>query len=302
MGISRTVLDLAARQGGYVRRDQLIAHGLSSSAIDRRITEGSLLPVIPGVYQVFPSDDHIDLMRGAVLALPKAIVSHQSAAHLLRFPRLPVLVPTVVVASHTTHRFPGVTVRRCDDLIRSDIVRVDGLPVTNTTRTAFDLAGVLKFKEFDAIGESLVMADRLDLAQLAEMTDRLSRKGKPGCRAAKDFLAIRAGGDLRATVLERKGRGILSTAGLPAPIPQYPIPWDPRRRFDDAYPCCKIAIEWDSRAWHGQHAAMTADRRRDREAAAHSWVLLRFTWEDIRDRPDEIVKTIATLLEERRAG
>ncbi|HUG08084.1 MAG TPA: type IV toxin-antitoxin system AbiEi family antitoxin domain-containing protein [Acidimicrobiia bacterium] len=149
VGISRRVLELAAQQGGYIRRDQLIAQGLSTSAIDRRVNEGVISKVIPGIYQVIPTSDHIDLMRGAVLALPDAVVSHQSAAHLLRFPRSPVLVPTVVVPSHTTHRFPGVMVRRCNDLIDADLVEVGGLLVTSVPRTLFALGGLLRFREFE---------------------------------------------------------------------------------------------------------------------------------------------------------
>lgn len=299
MGIARRVLDLAARQGGYIRRAQLISQGLSPSAIDRRVSEGEITAVTPGVYLVIPSTDHTDLMRGAVLSLPDAVVSHQSAAHILHFPNLPALVPTVVVPSHTTHRFPRVTVRRSDDLIDSDVVEVEGLAVTNTTRTFFDLGRLLDFKEFDAIGEALIIAGRMELDGFERMTDRLARRGKPGSRSAHDFLEIRAGTDRRATVLERKGRAVLSAAGLPEPTPQCPIPWAPGRRFDDAYPESRLAIEWDSRAWHQQRAAMAADRQRDRDAAAHGWVLLRFTWDEITNTPLDIVETVATLLHER---
>jgi hypothetical protein len=302
MGISRRVLDLAAQQGGYVRREQLITQGLSPSAIDRRVNEGVITLVTPGVYQVIPSSDHIDLLRGAVLALPDAVVSHQSAAYVLRFPKLPALVPTVVVPSHTTHRFPGVTVRRCDDLVESDIVQVEGMTVTNVTRTFFDLGRLLKFSDFDEIGEALVIAERMELDRFEQVTRRLARRGKPGSRSAHDFLEIRAGKDRRATVLERKGRAIMSSAGLPAPTPQHPIPWSPGRRFDDAYPHAKVAIEWDSRAWHEQRQAMAADRRRDREAAAHGWVVLRFTWEEVTKKPLEIVGTVKTLLRDRRVA
>jgi hypothetical protein len=300
MGISRRVLDLAVQQGGYVRRDQLVNLGLSPSAIDRRVKEGVITLVTPGVYIVIPSNDHVDLLRGAVLTLSKAVVSHQSAAHVLEFPRLPALRPAVVVPSNTTHRFPGVTVRRCDDLVDSDIVEIDGLPVTNIPRTLFDLARLLRFREFDAIGESLVIAGMMDLEQFELMTRRLARRGKGGSRHARDFLEIRAGSDRQATVLERKGRQVLSNGGLPEPIPQFPIPWATHRRFDDAYPDGKIAIEWDSRAWHEQRAAMAADRRRDREAAAHGWVVLRFTWDEITKRPHEIVTAVTTLLRNRQ--
>lgn len=294
-------MELAARQGGYVTRDQLITNGLSPSAVDRRIREGLLTRVSPAVYQVFPSTDHMDLMRGAVLALPDPVVSHQSAAHLLRFPKLPKLMPTVVVASHTTHRFPGVTVRRCDDLVSSDILVVDGLPVTNVTRTLFDLAGILTFKWFDAIGESLVIARRMELEQFDQMTRRLARRGKPGSTSAKEFLATRAGGDPRATILERKGRALLTGAGLPEPIPQLPIPWDPRRRFDDGFPRFRVGVEWDSRAWHEQRSAMAHDRERDREAATHLWVVLRFTWDDVTKKPHVVVATVRTVLRQRGA-
>ena len=302
MSISRQVLDLAARQGGYVTRVQLLELDLSPSAIDRRVNEEDLSLVTPGVYLVIPSDSHVDLLRGAVLALPEAVVSHQSAAHLLRFPTLPELIPTVVVPIHTTHRFPGVTVRRRDDLDSSDIIEVDGLEVTNIPRTLFDLAGILRFKKFDRIGESLVIAGRLELEQFDEITHRLARREKPGSRSARLFLEMRFGDPPGATVLERKGRSVLASADLPTPEPQFPIPWSLGRRFDDAYPLARVAIEWDSRAWHEQRAAMASDRKRDRDAAAHGWVVLRYTWDDMTEKPQEITDTVSSLLAARQAA
>lgn len=303
MGIPKQVLELAATQGGYATRSQLAACGLSDSAIDRRVNVGDLKPVTHGVYVVIPSADPVDLVRGATLALPSAVVSHQSAAHLLRFPKRPNLQPTVVVPSHTTHQFPGVTVRRCDDLMPSDTVQVDGLAVTNTVRTFFDLGRLLDFKEYDAMGEALVIAGRMELDTFERTVARLARRGKPGTRAAKDFLDIRwSGSDRRATILERKGRAVLSSGGLPIPIAQFPIPWERHRRFDAAYPDAALAIEWDSRAWHEQRRAMAADRRRDRRASMHGWTILRFTWEDVTERPREIIAAVSTLLNDRRAA
>jgi hypothetical protein len=302
MDIRRSVLELALRQGGYVTRTQLIAEGLSPSTIDRRVNERSLTPAVDGVYMVLPPKDYVDLLQGAFLALPGAVVSHQSAAHLLRFPKLPDLRPTVVVPSHTTHRFPGVTVRRCHDLIEPDLVQVEGLTMTNVARTFFDLGGILTFKEWDAIGESLIIANRLDIGRFEAITERLARRGKRGSKSARDFLGLRAVGDPLATILEREGRAVLHRAGLPTPVAQYPIPWHPRRRFDDAFPPERIGLEWDSRAWHVQMAAMAADRQRDREAATHDWALLRFTWDDVKYKPDEIVETVSRLLHDRRVA
>lgn len=274
---------------------------MSTSAIDRALAAEAMTMVSPGVYRIFHSDDHIDLIRGAVLALPDAVASHQSAAHLLAFPQLPRLVPTVTVASHTTHRFPGVTVRRSDDLHRSHLTAVDRVRVTNIPRTVFDLAGIQRSKEFAAMAEALIIAGLMKEAHLEQMVIGLARRGKPGSRTARDFLELRAGGDPGATTLERKGRAILAAAGLPAPIPQYPIPWSPGKRFDDAYPEAKVALEWDSRAWHLQRDAMASDRRRDRQAALHGWVLLRYTWQEITEKPSEIIETVTMLLRESEA-
>ncbi len=301
MGLPKTAVERAARQGGYIKRSQLLELGMSSGAVDWAVSNEELTLVSPGVYRVFHSDDHVDLIKGAVLTLPDAVASHQSAAHLLAFPQLPKLVPTVTVASHTTHKFPGVMVRRSDDLQKSHLTSVDGVRVTNIPRTAFDLTSILRHKESEAITEGLIIAGRMKESHFERIVNELARRGKPGSRNAQHFLEMRAGGDPGATTLERKGRATLASAGLPAPIPQYPIPWSPKKRFDDAYPEARVALEWDSRAWHLQSAAMESDRRRDREAVLHGWIVLRYTWKDITKRPTEIVSTVRTLLRERRA-
>ena len=296
MGLSQKVIQRSAQQGGFVTREQLLAAGFSPSAIDRRVNTGELPVVSAGVYRIYVSDDHADLLRGVMVALPDAVASHQSAAHLLDFPRLPGLDPTVTVPSHTTHRFAGVTVRRSNDVEPSHLTRVHSLRVTNVVRTVFDLAGVLGFPEFETIAESLILADRMKLRHFDGLTNQLARRGKPGSRAARDFIRLRAGADPRSTILERKGRAVLAAARLPAPQAQFPIPWDAGRRFDDAYPRAQLAIEWDSRSWHEQRSAMANDRRRDRLAAAHGWRVVRITWQDIVDNPEEVAANVAAVL------
>lgn len=258
------------------------------------VRSSQLLRIGAGLYRILPASDHIDLVRGAVAALPDATASHQSAAHLLRFPKLPSVNPTVTVVSSTTHVFPGVTVRRTDDLAPEDRLTVDGLPCTSVARTLFDLARLLSEREFEGVGEALIIAERVTLEQFSAVSERLSRRGKPGSAASRRFIDRRSGHP--GTVLERKGRDAISRAGLPEPIHEFPIPWRPRNRFDEAYPSARLAIEWDSRSWHEQRQSMRADRMRDRQAAQHGWVLVRFTWEDVAERPHELTATIRELL------
>ena len=297
MGLSRSVIARANDNGGYLTREQLKMIGLSDSAVDRLIQSGEVTPIAKGVYQIIPSDDHADLMHGALLTLPEAVASHQSAAHLLRLPELPELVPTVTVVSTTTHRFPGVTVRRTDDLRSDHLVTAEGLRCTNGARTLFDLAGILKYRHFAPIAEAAITSGRVKSGQLETVAKALSRRGKRGSKAMAQFLEWNS--RTSGTALERRGRSVLVGASLPAPVPEYPIPWRPRRRFDDAYPDLRFAIEWDSRRWHERRAAMQADRDRDREAILHGWVVVRFTWDDVTKNPTKIVSSITQILADR---
>lgn len=288
---------MAAGNGGYVTRDQLRTMGLSDSAIDRLIRLEDVVPVSSGVFQVVPSNDHADLIRGAQLALPNAVASHQSAAHLLRLPELPSLKPTLTVISTTTHRFPGITVRRADDLSPGHVVDIYGIRCTNGARTLFDLAGVLKYRHFASIAEAAISSGRVKHEQLENVAEELCRRGKRGTKAMGDFLEWNFPGS--GTALEKRGRSILKGSSVPLPIPEYPIPWTPHRRFDDAYPDHTFAIEWDSRRWHERRAAMQSDRDRDREAAIHGWVVVRFTWDDVTKNPSKIVSAVTRILADR---
>jgi very-short-patch-repair endonuclease len=44
---------------------------------------------------------------------------------------------------------------------------------------------------------------------------------------------------------------------------------------------------------------MSSDRQRDRVAATHGWIVVRFTWSDLMEKRDEVVATVATLLQDR---
>jgi very-short-patch-repair endonuclease len=300
MAIARAVIDVAAGQGGYIKRSQLLELGASESSVGRMVGRGDLTPVASGVYRVLDARDHVDLLTGAILTLPDAVASHQSAAALHRFPLQPALVPTVTVHSRTTHVFPGVTVRRSADLKRRHLVAVGAIRTTNVTRTVFDLAAVLEVGELDSIAEALVIGGRLQLTSLEALINDLARKGKPGIGKLRDLIERRGGAQrIDSTMLEREGGALLTRAVITGYVTEHPTPWDRRSRFDLAFETAKVAIEWDSRSWHVQQSAMSNDRRRDRLAAAHGWVVLRFTWDDIVERPEQVVRDVAAVLERR---
>ena len=58
----------------------------------------------------------------------------------------------------------------------------------------------------------------------------------------------------------------------------------------------RVALEFDSRAYHDNDPAFARDRRRSRRLAAIGVQLVRATWEDLDDRPAELAADLWALL------
>lgn len=294
--LDQLALDLAVTQGGVITRRQALDLGFSPRQVVRRTSSGRWAPVKRGVYRLLPPRDRRDLMRNVLAAWPGAIVSHESAAVLHGFPF--VNSDRLIVSHHsrTTHDFPGVDVRRTHDLDAWHVTVLAGVRLTTVARTLVDLAPGRTPRHLGAIVDRLVADGAVDLFEIEAVLGSTGRRGKPGTVTMREVLEARIGEDLSGSVLERRGRQIICDAGLPMPVSEYPIPWTTGRRFDDAYPELRIAIEWDSRRFHGQMASFESDRQRDRDAAIHGWVILRFTWDDVHNHPDRVVGALRSLL------
>lgn len=288
--------DVALRNGGVVTRRELLDLGFTEGMIEWRLRRKQWEVVTRGTYRLAEPSDRRDLARSVLATWPGAVVSHESAAAIYRFRYVTETLLTVSHHSRTTHAFPGVVVRRTHDLDSWHVTEVDGVRVTTIARTVVDLAADRPASLIGRLVDDLVSAKRLELVELEAVVNSVARRGKPGMRTMHKVLDVRAGPDRDASVLERRGREVIRRAGLPLPIPEYPIPWTTGRRFDDAYPEIRVAIEWDSKRFHGQRAAFEADRARNRDAAIHGWHILRFTWEDVVSHPYRIVDSLRRVL------
>jgi very-short-patch-repair endonuclease len=67
-------------------------------------------------------------------------------------------------------------------------------------------------------------------------------------------------------------------------------------RVDCLWREAKVIVELDGRRFHGGAMARDADRRRDNRLFAGGWTVLRFTWWDIQERPDEVVGLVRRAL------
>ncbi len=298
MNPDRVLAEIAAKQGGAIRRDQALDSGLTKGQIDRHVRDGRWTPLGHFGYRVINMPGATNLVRAAVATLPSAVVSHDSAAEMHGLHKLRRGVPTVLVHSRTTHEFPGVIVHRCHDLLDEHVVAIDDLSVTSVPRTIVDLSRFLTVRHLGAVVGAAVADRCTSVSDVQAVVDQIARKGKPGIRKIRWILQDREAGPTNGTPLERIGADVLRNGGLPEPKFEYPIPWSVDRRFDAAYPREHLAIEWDSRRWHEMTEAFAIDRERDRQALLHGWRVVRFTWVDVTRTPDTVVSTVRQLLDQ----
>jgi len=119
--------------------------------------------------------------------------------------------------------------------------------------------------------------------------------GRRGWKAAAGQLGAAA--DRAASEAERRLVTLLHQAGL--------LGWQldvevvlptGRYRLDLAFVHERIAVEVDGWAWHSDVERFRANRRRQNALVLAGWTVLRFTWDDLTNRPEQVVAQIQAAL------
>ena len=86
-------------------------------------------------------------------------------------------------------------------------------------------------------------------------------------------------------------------AGLPEPAFQYELAVDGLpRRLDFAFPALRLAIEVDGYERHSRFGVFEDDRKRANGLELAGWVLLRFTWTQVTQQPDYVIRVLTAAL------
>jgi very-short-patch-repair endonuclease len=293
---------IAEPQRARVARSQLLATGISRSAIGRRVRSGRLELIHRGVYGL-PHSAELPLAAetAALLACGAgAILSHHSAATLWR------LRPGVARPVHVTlpgHRGcpapTGVVVHRCVTISAADVCVHEGLPVTSPARTLLDVAGTVSDREVELLlDESLFVRRILTVTQVAEV---LARAGNHPGRAR---LARVACGYTHSSKIdsqpEERMLALIRAANLPEPRVQVHVL---DYRLDFLWPELRLAVEVDAYGTHGSRARFEADRRRDARLLTEKGItVLRVTGATVEQRPFEALGLVARAIGQREAA
>jgi very-short-patch-repair endonuclease len=93
--------------------------------------------------------------------------------------------------------------------------------------------------------------------------------------------------------LEELFQDFLLNAGLPLPLTNILIEG---MEVDCAWPDARLVVELDGRAAHDTLTAFEDDRARDRRLEAARWRVIRITWRQLVETPDEVEHDLRRLL------
>lgn len=173
-----------------------------------------------------------------------------------------------------------------------------GLPATTRGRTVIDLVPRMTFGDGVALVEAAFRGDPDIASELAdERRRRLPRRGGMSVQRVLDFAS-----PLSESVLESHARVIWAEFGLHPPVQQAVIRLDGRfvARVDFLWPLARLVVEVDGLAKYDAPGALQDEKARQNRLIAAGYTVLRFTWQDIRTRPDAVARQVSTALA--RAG
>jgi len=278
----------ATKQHGVLSREQAFKFGLKRGALLYRVKEGGWVEMYPNVYRLpGTASTWVQKLTGAALwAKFGYAFSHRCAAALWGFERY----KTEVVELSTTRNLrcePPPRVHRVLHLPDSDIKIVQQFRVTSVPRTLIDLA---EEEDFEDVRACLNQALARRHTTLAELEDGFKGK-RPGEPALRELVRKLKGGDGACeSELEERVYALFERNGLPKPIRQEQHLVDGKLvRLDFHVPKTMLVIEAEGYAYHSGFDVFESDRRRGNSVTSDGYFVLRWTWDALTQRPDELV-------------
>jgi very-short-patch-repair endonuclease len=264
--------------------------GFSQSAIDRGLAAGRLHRIQPGVYAVgHPKLPRYGPYMAALLACGDgAVLSRRAAAALIGHLPAPSGEIDVTIKDGRTRKRPGIAIHTTRWLPTEEITNREGMPCTSVARTLVDLSnGSTERQLRRAFQQSsyLRLFDRRALDRVLAHSH-----GVHGIATVRRILEeLGADDDIPLTELERRFLALVRAAGLPDPVPQgFVAGW----RVDFHWPAQRLVVETDGREAHAHEVAFATDRQRDFELELAGWHVLRISWRQVIEQPEQVVQLL----------
>ena len=286
---------------GIISNNRLIECGCPKRTIANMVSDGRLIPMLPGVFRSaqWPCNRE-QIMASACARNPAAMIGFTSAGRLWAMRRMVDHAIHILITHGRSPEMNGIIVHRCRRIDPVDIVqRPDGIRLTSPPRTIFDSADMIGREATTSVLEQVLDEQRVTFGTVADTLQRLYHPRRPGSSTMLEV--IRSRSEWRAALqsdLEVKVLTEISRQGLPEPEPQFRQVLPNRRELliDFAWPMVRLAVEVDHPAWHAGSLESHADKGRDRKLATIGWTSARITDIDVNSGLREAVADIGTII------
>jgi very-short-patch-repair endonuclease len=288
----------AASQHGLLTTEQLRTFGVSWRTVDRMVADGRLHRRGRGVVAVggSPASWHQDLAAAVFSLLGLAVASHRSALRLWGLRSIDDELE-VTIPDHRRADRAGVTIHRSVDLQAQDRTILYGLPVTTAARTLTDAGLIFPKAEVRRLVAQALILKIVSRAELWSLRRRVSEHGRNGIGALEAALASLPDERGADSEPELELRAILQAVNMESPVAQFRVRTRLRTYcIDLAYPHQKLALEYDGFEAHTTREAFERDRQRQNDLQLIGWRFLRYTWTDLRNRSQDVVREVKTAL------
>jgi very-short-patch-repair endonuclease len=223
-----------------------------------------------------------------------AVVAGRSAAALLGLDAFVAAPVEFLVPRRNRNRRTDGVVRSVGRVPQIDVVRVEDLPCTSGARTVVDLAGLVTTRELEDAIDSAIRSGWTSERFLRERLGVLRHRGRAGVRHL-DRAMSDAGGHTR---LERGFLQLVRRGGLPRPACQVIQRAAGRviARTDFSWAPAKIVVEVAGQERHASPRERQRDAQRHTELQVTGWVVLTFTYEDVVERPEWVLRMVRRAL------
>jgi very-short-patch-repair endonuclease len=197
----------------------------------------------------------------------------------------------VTVSGNDPGRRPGVNLHCARRLDAREVRRRKGIPLTAPARTVLDLAEVLSRRDLERAIEEAQIHRLTGRNQLFAQLERST--GRRGAAMLRDVLEAEAGPSMTRSEAEERVLALLRAADLQPTAVNTRIG---RYEVDMLWAEQRLVAEVDGYAYHGTRAAFERDRLRDGELQALGFRVMRITWRQLQEHPEEVVTRLARAL------
>jgi len=285
--------EVARGQAGIITRDQLYEAQLSERQVSLLLIRGELERVQPRVHLVRGAPLSYDARLWAAVLSTGGVLGFHTAAHLWGMAAVaPERIDIVIDRARRLRQRPGVRLHRIN-VAPTHRTRRHALPITTRAETLLDHIGRLRPAAASTLTDRAFQQGWLTPADLDRRLGQAP--GRTGNRLLRRLLA--ANSDGAAAQSERILHSILRRGGLRDFEINFDVWLDGELLavVDVALPRSRIAIEIDGWAHHVDTERFQRDRTRANGLVLAGWMVVRFTWADITQRPNYVLRTVKDL-------